>query len=121
MELEELLDLMRTASERYKTVRAALRYRGDGSTIRAIEERIARSEGGRVAFAVPNQELTEPVEHWIPDSPFGWRSRVWHDDKKRWRIEVNYPAVVWRSRPRRVPGGYREGGRSVKNVSATSE
>jgi hypothetical protein len=34
-----MLELMRSAPERYATVRAALRYRGNGPTIKALRER----------------------------------------------------------------------------------
>ena len=37
-------ELMRSAPQRYDTVCAALRYTGDGSTIRAVRERFLRSE-----------------------------------------------------------------------------
>jgi len=113
METEKVLELMRTGSERYKTVRATLHYRGNGSTIRAILERIPHSEGGRIAFRVPNRRTFEPIEHPQPDGLFGWRSRVWHDEESRWRIEAELPtggldisAATGRERsPRRWPFG----------------
>ena len=46
---KQALELVRSAPERYKTVRAALRYRGDGCTMTAIEERYFRSEAYRRA------------------------------------------------------------------------
>ena len=42
MQPEEVLKLIGSASERYNTVRAALRYRGDGPTRKEIRERIER-------------------------------------------------------------------------------
>jgi hypothetical protein len=44
---EEVLKLIGSASRRYDTVRAALRYRSDGTTRRKIRERMARTEAGR--------------------------------------------------------------------------
>ena len=38
MQPEEVLELMRSAPERYDTVRAALRYRGDGPAIERLPE-----------------------------------------------------------------------------------
>jgi hypothetical protein len=49
MEPEEVLELIRSAPERYDTVRAALRYRGDGNVHKEIRERIASTEAGRRA------------------------------------------------------------------------
>ena len=50
MQPEEVLELIGSASERYDTVRAALRYRGDGPTKKQIRERTVRTEAGRRAF-----------------------------------------------------------------------
>jgi hypothetical protein len=47
LEPREVLELMGSAPERYESVRAALRYRGDGPTIKAVRERFLRSEAGR--------------------------------------------------------------------------
>ena len=47
MEPEQVLDLIRSAPERYDTVRATLRYRGDGPVRKEIRESIVRSELGR--------------------------------------------------------------------------
>jgi hypothetical protein len=52
MEPEEVLKLIGSAPERYETVRAALRYRGDGSARKEISERIRSSEAGRRAFGI---------------------------------------------------------------------
>ncbi len=44
MEPEEVLELICSAPDRYDTVRAALHYRGDGPTIKAVRERFWSSE-----------------------------------------------------------------------------
>jgi hypothetical protein len=49
---EEVLELIGSAPQRYDTVRAALRYRGDGPTKKEIRERIVRTEAGRRAFRI---------------------------------------------------------------------
>jgi hypothetical protein len=41
-----VLELIRSAPRRYETVRAALRYRGYGSTIKALRDRYLASEAG---------------------------------------------------------------------------
>ncbi len=61
MEPEEVLELIGSASERFDTVRAAMRYRADGTAQRAIRERIVRTEGGRRAFRVSPQEAAEAL------------------------------------------------------------
>ncbi len=91
MEPEQVLELIRSAPERYGTVRAALRYRGDGAVHREIRESIPHSEAGRRAFDVPEHETPGPIRHPEPDGPFGWRCRVWHADKYRWRMETDLP------------------------------
>jgi hypothetical protein len=82
---------MRSAPERYESVRAALRYRGDGPTIKAIRERFLRSDAGRLTSG----ERTEPpgdISHPEPDGPFGWRCRVWRIGDYHWRRELDLPA-----------------------------
>lgn len=91
MEPEQVLELIRTAADRYDTVRAALRYRGDGAVRRAIRESIPRSEAGRRAFDVPEHEVSGPIRHPEPEGPFGWRSRVWRADRYHWRLETGVP------------------------------
>jgi hypothetical protein len=81
---------MRSAPERYDTVRAALRYTGDGSTIKAVRERFLRSEAGRRTFGGPPEPF-EAAHHFEPDGPFGWRVRVWRVDQHRWRQELELP------------------------------
>jgi hypothetical protein len=46
LEPAEVLELIRSAPQRYDTVRAALRYRGYGSTIKAFRDRYLASEAG---------------------------------------------------------------------------
>ncbi len=111
MQPEEVLELMRSAPERYDTVRAALRYRGNGSTIRAVRERFLRSEAGRRTFGGPPEPF-QPIQHAEPDGPFGWRVRVWWADQHRWRQELDLPgggveikASTGRMRLRGTPEG----------------
>jgi len=105
---EEALDLMRSAPERYETVRAALRYRGDGPTIKTVRERFLRSEAHRRAFGDP-LEPSLPIRHSEPDGPFGWRCRVWRVDDAHWRQETSLPGggvdIVAASGRRRLPIG----------------
>ncbi len=91
MEPEQVLDLIHSAPRRYGTVRAALRYRGDGTTIKAVRERFLRSEAGRRTFGYRESGTPEPVPHAEPDGPFGWRVRVWRVDQHRWRQELGMP------------------------------
>ncbi len=96
MEPEEVLELIGSASERYDTVRAALRYRADGPTRKEIRERIARTEAGRRAFRISPREASEatslrPIDHPEPDEPFGWHCRAWRADKYHWRVETEVP------------------------------
>jgi len=66
---EEVLNLARSAPERYESVRAAIRYRGNGPTIKAVRERFLSSEAGRRTFG----DLPEPcagIRHFEPDGPF---------------------------------------------------
>jgi hypothetical protein len=86
---EEVLKLIGIAPQRYDTVRAALRYRGDGSARKEISERIRSSEAGRRAFGISPDR--PPIYQWYPDGPFGWRSRAWHADDYHWRLESDRP------------------------------
>jgi len=92
---EEVLKLISSAPERYDTVRAALRYRGDRPTKKEIRERIASTEAGRRAFRISpreaSQRIERPIDHPEPDGPFGWRSRAWHADEYHWRLEADRP------------------------------
>jgi hypothetical protein len=90
VEPEQVLELMHSAPERYESVRAALRYRGDGSTIKAVRERFLRSEAGRRTFGEPTEPLKD-ISHSEPDGPFGWRCRIWRVDDHRWRQETELP------------------------------
>jgi hypothetical protein len=89
MEPEEVLELIRSAPERYDSVRAALRYRGDGSARKQIGERIRSSEAGRRAFGISPESSDD--QWWYPDGPFGWSCRAWHADEFRWRLETDLP------------------------------
>jgi hypothetical protein len=92
---EEVLELIHSALERYDSVRAALRYRGDGPMPKEIRERIVRTESGRRAFDISPQKVREwmenPVDVPEPDGPYGWRSRAWHADRYHWRAETEVP------------------------------
>jgi hypothetical protein len=74
---EDALELIRSAPERYETVRAALRYRGDGPTMKALRERYLASEAGR-REAGDTADRSEGDASSEPDGPFGWRCRVWY-------------------------------------------
>jgi len=87
---EDVLELIRSAPERYETVRAALCYRGDGPIIKAVRERFLRSEGARRTFGDPPED-SDPIPHAEPDGPFGWRCRIWRVDDARWRQELELP------------------------------
>ena len=88
MQPEEVLELIGSAPERYDTVRAALRYRGDGSARAEIGERIRNSEEGRRAFGISPDR---PDHRLYPDGPFGWSCRAWHADVFHWRLEADRP------------------------------
>jgi len=106
---EAVLELMRSAPRRYETVRAALRYRGDGSAHKEISEHIVSSEAGRRAFGI---SLERPNYQWYPDGPFGWRSRAWHADDYHWRLEADRPdggVNILASNGRTLSGGPRGG------------
>lgn len=102
MQPEEVLELMRSAPRRYETVRAALHYRGDGPTVKALRERYLASEAGRLETAGlpgPSEEVRPPE----PDGSFGWRCRVWYagvspEGGERYRLELELPREVY-------PGG----------------
>ena len=95
MEVEQALDLIGSASQRYDTVRAALRYRGDGAAHKEIRERIVCTEAGRQAFRISPREAAEaagrPDAHPPSDGPFGWRCRAWYAGKYRERLETEVP------------------------------
>ncbi len=90
MEPQEVLELMRSAPERYNSVRAALRYQGDGPTIKAVRERYLRSDARRRSHG-NRPEPSEGIRHSEPDGPFGWRCRTWRVDHHRWRQETELP------------------------------
>ena len=76
-------------------MRAALRYRGDGPTIKTLRDRYLASEAYRLETGrapVPSEE----VRHTEPDGPFGWRCRVWYakvspERGERYRLELELP------------------------------
>ncbi len=87
MSPEEVLELMRTAQRRYETVRAALHYRGDGSTIKALKDQYQQGEAGKrelesVRGLQQGPESPEPFEQDEPDSIFEWRIKTW---EAKWR------------------------------------
>lgn len=95
VEPEQVLDLISSAAERYDTVRAAIRYRGDGLVHREIRESIPRTQAGRRAFGISPREAAEamrrPARHPEPGGPFGCRTRAWHADEFHWRLEADLP------------------------------
>lgn len=84
VEPDEVLDLIHDAPNRYETVRAALRSRGDGGILRSLRERAAGSSD-------PTSRGSGRKEHPEPDGPFGWRCRIWHAGAYRWRRELDLP------------------------------
>ena len=91
MKPEEVLELMRSAPERYESVRAALRYRGDGAMKREIRLRLLRSEVAQREFGISPEEASELIRHPEPDGPFGWRCRAWYAGAYRERLETEVP------------------------------
>ncbi len=98
MQPEEVLELIRSAPERYETVRAALRYRGDGQAMAAVDERYLRSEAYRreeervVRWPDERAEPAQPgTSGGHPLGPYGWRTRAWHADEYHWRLESDLP------------------------------
>jgi hypothetical protein len=87
---EEVLELIGSAFRRYDTVRAALRYRGDGPTIKTLRERFSRTVACRCTFGLPGAHPDAP-SHPEPDGPFGWSCQVWFVDHNRWRVELALP------------------------------
>ena len=99
MQPEEVLELIRSAPERYDTVRAALRYRGDGSTMRTLRDRYRKSEAYRLETG-GSPDPSEEVWYPEPDGPFGWSCRVWYakvspERGVRSRLEVELPREVY--------------------------
>ena len=78
MQPEEVLELMRSAPRRYETVRAALRYRGDGVAIKAARQRYLASELFKFETRGAPPPSGEEDVHSEPDGPFGWSCRVWY-------------------------------------------
>ena len=90
---EAVIELMSSAPQRYETVRAALRYRGDGPAIKALRERFSRSEAHRRTIGLPGTHPSAP-SHPEPDDPFWWRRRVWLIDHNRWRVDHRNGGVI---------------------------
>ncbi len=65
-----MLGLARTAPVRYESVRAALRYRGNGPAIKAVRERYLRSDARRRTHG-NRPEPSEGIRHPEPDGAFG--------------------------------------------------
>ena len=102
MEPAEVLELIRSAPQRYDTVRAALRYRGEGATIKALRDRYLASEAGRLETG-DSSGSSEEGRRLEPDGPFGWDCRVWYAGVSpggggRYRIELELPEEAY-------PGG----------------
>jgi len=96
---EDVLELIRSAPERYDTVRAALRYSGDGRTIGALRERYLASEAHRLETG-GTPDPPEEARHPEPDGLFGWRCRVWYakvspERGERYRLELELPKEVY--------------------------
>jgi hypothetical protein len=96
---EEVLELICSAPQHYDTVRAALRYRGDGSTMRTVRDRYRASEAYRLETG-GSPDSSEEIGYPEPDGPFGWRSRVWYakvspERGVRDRLEVELPREVY--------------------------
>jgi hypothetical protein len=96
---EEALELIVSAPQRYDSVRAALRYRGDGSTMRTLRDRYRKSEAYRLETGGP-PDPSEEIWCPEPDAPFGWSCREWYakvrpDGGPRYRLEVELPREVY--------------------------
>jgi hypothetical protein len=96
---EEALELIVSAPQRYDSVRAALRYRGDGSTMRTLRDRYRKSEAYRLETGGP-PDPSEEIWYPEPDAPFGWSCREWYakvrpDGGPRYRLEVELPMEVY--------------------------
>jgi hypothetical protein len=102
MDPKAVLELIRSAPRRYETVRASLRYRGEGSTIKALRDRYLASEAYRLETG-GSPASSEDGQRAEPDGPFGWACRVWYakvspDRGERYRLELELPEEVY-------PGG----------------
>ncbi len=82
---DELLRLMRGASERYATARATIREWRDERAAGELRERIAKTEAYRRVFGPPEKRES----HLHPDQENFERTwRVWHERPDRWRQEI---------------------------------
>jgi hypothetical protein len=96
---EEVLRLINSAPRRYDTVRAALRYRGDGAIMRTLRDRYRASEAYRLETS-GSPDPSEGVGYPEPYGPFGWRCRVWYakvspERGSRYRLELELPKEVY--------------------------
>ena len=96
---EQVLELIGSAPRRYDTVRAAMRYRGDGSTMRTLRDRYRASEAYRLETGGP-PDPSEEAWYPEPEGPFGWGCRVWYakvspERGVRDRLEVELPREVY--------------------------
>ncbi len=99
VQAEEVLKLIRSAPQRYDTVRATLRYWGDGPTLKALRDRYLASEAHRLETG-GSPGPSEEVRHPEPDGPFGWRCWVWYakaspERGERYRLELELPKEVY--------------------------
>jgi len=84
---DKVLDLMSGARERYETVRADLRYRGDGTTIKSLREQHEQA----LRLSGSRRRSSGQIKHSEPDGAFGWRCRIWQVGAYRWRRELDLP------------------------------
>jgi hypothetical protein len=96
---EEVLELIGSAAQRYDTVRAALRYRGDGATMRTLRDRYRATEAYRLESG-GSPDPSDEVVYSEPDGPFGWSCRLWYakvspERGSRSRLEVELPREVY--------------------------
>lgn len=111
MQPQEVLELIQSAPTRYETVRAVLRYRGDGPMIKTVLERFVRSAACTRTFGEPPETADEASDP-EPDGPLGWRCKVWRIDNHRWRQETELTGGgvdIWTSTGRMRTRGTPEG------------
>ena len=121
MRPEEVLELMRSGNRRCRSVRAALRYRGDGPTMRTLRDRYLKSEKPRAQKTGGSPDPSGEVGYPEPNGPFGWSCRVWYA-KVRTLSGARAIASKWRSPEKCIPkGGYISGlGREGRALSAAT-
>jgi hypothetical protein len=98
MRTEDVLELISSAPKRYKTVRAAVHYRGHGPTLEKTRQSYFESEAGKQETGPVGQQRSFKSD--LPDGPFGWRCRVWFagvrfaGEGNRYRLELELPREV---------------------------